>query len=133
MRTYVQSLEPMLIKIEGGENGSSIKSTGCSHKGPWFFPSTHMVIHKHLELKFRGSSALFWPPWAVSRQVVKIVSWRQNSKLILKNTSVISYIFNPYEVVFWPPHTCTLLWMNTHTKWTYTQKNEHTHKKKTTK
>jgi hypothetical protein len=46
---------------ESGEDwreGSVVKSTDCSSKGPEFIPSNHMVAHNHLYVM--GSDALFW-------------------------------------------------------------------------
>lgn len=34
-------------------------------------------------MQFRGSSILFWPPWALSMNMVHIHAWRQ--KIIFKN------------------------------------------------
>jgi hypothetical protein len=50
------STETGRMEMESWRDGSVVKSTNCSARGPEFNPSNHMVAHYHIMV----SNALFW-------------------------------------------------------------------------
>lgn len=60
-----------------GLGSSLVRELSALKKDSGSVLSTQMVVHNHLQLQFRASKALFWPPWSPGTNELHIHMCRQ--------------------------------------------------------